>query len=298
MKIKISALTDVGKERTNNEDALIYCSDLSLQKWSAECQKEYVKLGDLGTLLVVADGMGGANAGEVASSLAIETVKERFSVKNAQEALASEGDGIASLLKETIAEADKVINQRMATDAETQGMGTTIVICWILNDGNAHIAWCGDSRCYVYRPTNGLRRLTKDHSLVQELIDNGEITEEEAFNHPDNNIITCGLGDFQAYPTPGIVSCELKPNDTVLLCSDGLCGYCTDDDIKQVLKAEYVENETCCQKMLDCALDAGGADNIAIVMASLIGDDQELPELVKQSWLSALIHKLFGSKED
>ena len=124
MKIKISALTDVGKERTNNEDALIYCSDLSLQKWSAECQKEYVKLGDLGTLLVVADGMGGANAGEVASSLAIETVKERFSVKNAQEALASEGDGIASLLKETIAEADKVINQRMATDAETQGMKT------------------------------------------------------------------------------------------------------------------------------------------------------------------------------
>lgn len=295
MKIKLSAFIDVGKERDNNEDALIYCSDLSKQDWRDSGATDYETIGDLGALLVVADGMGGANAGEVASSLAVEAVKEHFSVQRVQEALTSEDDGAASLLKDTIAAADDVINQRMATDLETQGMGTTIVICWILPDGSAHIAWCGDSRGYVYNAATGLRRLTKDHSLVQELIDSGEITEEEAFNHPDNNIITCGLGDFQAYPSPDIVTCELKADDTVMLCSDGLCGYCTDDDIQRVFASEYVETDACCRKMLDRALDAGGADNIAIVMASLIGDDQERPELVKPSWIGALLHRLFGT---
>jgi len=297
MKIKISALTDVGKERTNNEDAYIYCSNLLQQDWRYENLPDYEELGELGTLLVVADGMGGANAGEVASSLAIETVKERFSTPRAQEALKSEDEGITLLLKDTIALADEAINQRMAKDLETQGMGTTIVICWILKSGKAYIAWCGDSRCYIFNAATGLRRMTKDHSYVQELIDSGEITEEEAFNHPDNNIITCGLGDFQAYPAPGIVTCELKANDTVMLCSDGLCGYCTDDDIKGVFSTEYVENDVCCQKMLDHALDAGGADNIAIVMASLIDDDQEKPEVVKQSRFGALLHKFFGSHD-
>ena len=140
--------------------------------------------------------------------------------------------------------------------------------------------------------------MTKDHSLVQELIDSGEITEEEAFNHPDNNIITCGLGDFQAFPTPGIVRCELKANDNVMLCSDGLCGYCTDDEIKRLFSAEYVDTETCCQKMLDKALDAGGADNIAIVMASLIDDDQEKPELLKRSFIKTFFQKIFGGHKN
>ena len=295
MKIKISALTDVGKERDNNEDALIYCSDLSLQNWDDGSTAEYKKLGELGTLLVVADGMGGANAGEVASSLAIETVKEFFSVSRVQETLAHGDEEISSLLKETISAADHAINQRMAEDPETDGMGTTIVICWILQDGKSHIAWCGDSRCYLYNTTSGLRRLTKDHSLVQELVDSGEITEEEAFNHPDSNIITCGLGGFQTYPSPDIVTCNLKANDTVMLCSDGLCGYCTDEDIKQVFSSECVETVSCCQKMLNKALDAGGADNIAIVMASVIDDDQEKPEVVKQCWLKTLMQKITGT---
>ena len=298
MKIKISALTDVGKERTNNEDAFIYCSNLLQQDWSVASATDYVELGDLGALLVVADGMGGANAGEVASALAIETVKKYFSIDRVKDTLVSGNDGIDVMLKETVTAADDAINKRMATDLETQGMGTTIVICWILKDGTTHIAWCGDSRCYTYNAATGLRRMTKDHSLVQELIDSGEITEEEAFNHPDNNIITCGLGDFQAFPTPGIVRCELKANDNVMLCSDGLCGYCTDDEIKRLFSAEYVDTEACCQKMLDKALDAGGADNIAIVMASLIDDNQEKPELLKRSFFKTFFQKIFGGHKN
>ena len=294
MKIRISALTDVGKERTNNEDALICCSDLSKQEWKDVCATDYKELGELGSLLVVADGMGGANAGEVASALAVETVKECFSVSRIQEALDMEDEGIDAFLKETIAAADKAINQRMATDLATQGMGTTIVICWILNDGTAYVAWCGDSRAYVYHPLMGLRRLTKDHSLVQGMIDRGELTEEEAFNHPDSNIITCGLGDFQDEPVPDIVHYNLDANDTIMLCSDGLCGYCTDDSIKQVLASEHVNTEACCQSMLNLALDAGGADNIAIVMASVIKDNQEMPEEPKPSGFGAFLQKLFG----
>ena len=147
MKIKISALTDVGKERTNNEDAFIYCSNLLQQNWSVASATDYVELGDLGALLVVADGMGGANAGEVASALAIETVKKYFSIDRVKDTLVSGNDGIDAMLKETVTAADDAINKRMATDLETQGMGTTIVICWILKDGTTHIAWCGDSRC-------------------------------------------------------------------------------------------------------------------------------------------------------
>lgn len=291
MKIKVSALIDVGKVRDNNEDALVCCSDLSQQNWNDGNHNSaaYELLGNLGALLVVADGMGGVNAGEVASSLAVNTVKEHFSIHPVQEALASGNDGIVAFLKDAIAKAADVINQRMATDPETEGMGTTIVICWILQDGQAHIAWCGDSRAYLYNQTEGLRRLTKDHSLVQELVDSGEITEEEAFYHPDNNIITCGLGGYEMYPVPDIVTCDLKPNDTIMLCSDGLCGYCTDQDIKRVFDAEHINTDNCCKKMLDRALEAGGEDNIAIVMASFI-DEQEKTTQAKAWW-----KKLFRS---
>ncbi len=272
MKIKIAALTDVGKERDNNEDALLYCVDLSQQNWDDGPATGSMELGELGALLIVADGMGGANAGEVASAIALDTFKEHFSMPNSKQALAAGQEGVESLLRNTIAAADEAINQRMAIDMETLGMGTTIVVCWLLNPATAHIAWCGDSRCYVHNPKTGLQRLTKDHSYVQELIDNGDITEEEAFTHPDNNIITRGLGDFQDFPDPDIVSYHLNANDTLMLCSDGLCGYCTDEEINRVFSQDYQETDVCCRKMLDFALSIGGADNITILMASLNDD--------------------------
>ncbi len=293
MKIRISALTDIGLGRDNNEDALVYCADLSKQNWKEGGTDGYECLGELGALLVVADGMGGVNAGEIASSLAIETVKSHFSVVHIQEALATGEEGVKTLLKNTVTAADDAINQRMATDIETDGMGTTIVICWIQQGGIAYFAWCGDSRGYLYNPATGLYRTTKDHSLVQEMVDKGEISEEEAFNHPDSNIITRGLGGYQTYPSPDIVTFNLHANDIVMLCSDGLCGYCVDTDIQRVFSSEHVDTASCCGKMLHRALDAGGADNIAIVMASLVDDDKEGPVTVKRSWLQRLfgVHK-------
>lgn len=287
MKIRISGLTDAGKVRDNNEDALLFCEDLEKQEWQDRHTAEYISLGSLGTLLIVADGMGGANAGEVASSLAIESIKNYFSQQRAQSAITQ--DLITEMLQRSIVSADQVINHRMSEDPTSKGMGTTIVVCWVIGK-TAHVAWCGDSRCYVYKRKKGLQRLTIDHSYVQELIDKGELTEEEAFNHPENNIITRGLGDFQAYPTADIVNFDIKRGDTIMLCSDGLCGYCTDEEMEKVMKENYQDVDADCEKLMQLAMDAGGQDNITVLIASLIGDKDSCPPKPKKSFFS----RLFG----
>ena len=292
MRIRISALTDAGKERENNEDALLFCPDLQQQEWLDQGTDNYISLGELGSLLIVADGMGGANAGEVASALAIDTVKDYFQSQRVQAAISQEMT--AEMLQRAVVMADEAINQHIMKNPETKGMGTTIVICWLLGQ-TAHIAWCGDSRCYVYNPISGLRRLTTDHSYVQELINKGELTEEEAFTHPESNLITRGLGDFQTYPTADIVTYDFEPNDIILVCSDGLCGYCPDTDIENVMKDHYTDVKDCCQGLMTLALDAGGCDNISLLLASIIGDDDEQPSKVKFAPIKKFFYNLKNS---
>ena len=276
MKIKIASRLDIGKRRDNNEDALAYCADLSLPDWREDDMPAYLPLSDNGLLAVVADGMGGANAGEVASSIVIQTIKEAFTIDRVSAAVQGGEDTIKSLLLEAIRQADAAILQHIATDDGTQGMGTTIVVCWIV-DGKAYIVWCGDSRCYSYHPARGLEPLTHDHSLVQELVDQGEITAEEAFSHPDGNIITRGLGDFGSEVNPDIVVHPIKDNEMLMLCSDGLCGYCIDKDIEMCMDHNQTDISKCCQNLLEHALDAGGYDNISIITISLIPDNLEQP---------------------
>lgn len=277
MKIKIVATTDIGKERTNNEDAYIICPDLLQQDWSLNGTPSYIPLNSYGSVIVVADGMGGANAGEVASTIATNSIKKTFSKDNIKRYLDSHD--VNGLLELCIKKADEAINKRILEDPNTSGMGTTIIVCWIINKF-AHIAWCGDSRCYVYNPCKGIKQLTKDHSLVQGLVDKGEITEKEAFVHPDNNVITQGLGDFDSQTTPDIISYSLSSNDTLLLCSDGLCGYCTNKKIKKTMWSNYIDVMRCRNELLKDALNAGGYDNICIVLASIISDDQNLPDAI------------------
>ena len=276
MKIKISSRLDIGKRRDNNEDALVYCADLSQPEWREDDMTAYLHLGENGALAVVADGMGGANAGEVASSISIQTIKDIFTTDRVSAAVKGGEDTIKSLLLEAFKQADAAILQRIATDDGTQGMGTTIVVCWVISD-KAYIVWCGDSRCYSYYPTKGLEPLTHDHSLVQELVDKGEITQEEAFTHPDGNIITRGLGDFGSEVDPDFTVHPVKENEILMLCSDGLCGYCIDKDIEMCMDQNQTDTSKCCQNLLQQALDAGGYDNLAIVTMSIIGDDQDKP---------------------
>lgn len=275
MKIKIAAATDIGKERTNNEDAYIVCPDLEQQDWTRREIKDYIPLGKYGSIIVVADGMGGANAGEVASSIAMKSVKKEFSLENV--ARHCKERTFTEMLVHCISDADESINKRIAEDPDTIGMGTTIVICWIIGT-NAYIAWCGDSRCYVYNPDFGLRPLTKDHSLVQEMVDNGEITEQEALSHPDNNIITRGLGDVDTIAEPDVTTYKISANDELLLCTDGLSGYCRNKAIEKAFDKYYIDVRLCCNELVRASLDVGGFDNVSIVIASLLDDSQDKPK--------------------
>ena len=270
MKISITATTDVGRGRENNEDAFAFCPDLSSPQWNLADTDGYVTLGPLGTLIVVADGMGGANAGEVASAVATETLRNVFTSAPLTDIITSD-DSIRQLLARAIREADEAINLKVFDSPDTAGMGTTIVVSWITSK-KAYVAWCGDSRCYRYNADEGLQPLTKDHSYVQELIDRGELTEEQAFTHPDNNIITRGLGDFDSQVAPDINISTARPSDMFLLCSDGLCGYCTNDQIADILAESHGDTRRSASRLLKKALDVPGDDNICIVVASLLDD--------------------------
>ena len=291
MRITLSAKTDIGKERNQNEDAFILCPDLGHPDWGqAEAQ---VEQGPYGTLLAVADGMGGANAGDVASALATETIKQRFSSPAIDTAIDTD-EHVTAFLLASIKAADNALREHILQQPDTEGMGTTIVACWLLND-KAYIAWCGDSRCYVFNPKTGLRALTKDHSYVQELIDKGELTENEAFTHPDNNVITRGLGDFDTPAVPDIVIHPFKPNDMFLLCSDGLCGYCTNKTIETVMRTCSNNASNCCKALMDHALNAGGYDNICIALAAIEANEGQEGNK-PSSRITNFLHNLFKGK--
>ena len=289
MTISIIGKTDIGKERDQNEDAFIICPDLYHPNW--ELNEAHVDFGPYGTLLVVADGMGGANAGEVASSLAIETIKNCFSDPEITSVVTDEAH-IKSFLETSVNAADEALKHHITRNPETIGMGTTIVLCWIIKD-KAYIAWCGDSRCYVFNPRTGLKTLTKDHSYVQELIDKGELTEEKALTHPDSNLITRGLGDFESTAKADTLIHPIQLNDIFLLCSDGLCGYCSNHSIEKVFKENYHNIRKCCDKLMELALEAGGYDNICIAMASV--EDETKTQPITQR-LKCFFKTLFSGK--
>ena len=291
MNIKISAITDVGKERTNNEDAVLVCPDLEKQNWGETESENYLALGKYGTMLVVADGMGGANAGEIASSIAVDTAKNYFSQKRLSENEISEKTAY-SLLLDAITLSNKAIMNHVETNPDSIGLGTTIVITWVI-DRKAYIAWCGDSRCYCYNPKNGLRQLTKDHSYVQELVDKGEITAKQAFNHPDSNIITKCLGDVDAVTEPDMITYEIKDGDVLLSCSDGLCGYCDDKSIEKVLLNNFDNLTLCKDNLLKLAMNAGGQDNITIALCATLPDSQQTPIIDSSIKMKRFLKNIF-----
>ena len=268
MKINISSICDIGIERTNNEDAVAICSDLNSHTWNKYSTDGYITLSTVGSLFIVADGMGGANAGEIASRLAIKSIEDSFETEQYYRLITLDSD-IHTFLKKCIIKSNQAILDYVVQSPDSIGLGTTIVLAWIVG-GKVHIAWCGDSRCYCFNPNTGLRLLTKDHSLVQELVDKGEIKRDDAFNHPDNNIVTRCLGDVDAEAVPEIVTYTINDGDIFLLCSDGLCGYCRDSLIEKTMYRNYSDIEQCSKALLQNALDTGGQDNISIVLCATL----------------------------
>jgi len=270
MFFRLTAGTDVGRIRTNNEDNFIVNDDLESKDWFVPdtLSEGGIELKPSGCVFAVADGMGGMNAGEVASAMAIDTVKELFSMEDFSKTIDSPKH-IEAFLREVIEKADERIKARVKEEPETSGMGTTIVLVWV-TEGIAHVVWCGDSRAYLFNSASGLIRLTKDHSYVQQLVDSGKLDKELAFDHPDSNIITRSLGDTNSKAQPDYVSRELSEGDRILLCSDGLCGLCRDEEIMQIMADNPDNIEECKGRLIDAALEAGGYDNVTVALFELV----------------------------
>ena len=256
--------------RPNNEDNYQLDDNLSDNSWGFTADAE-VSLGEKGALLVVCDGMGGMNAGEVASDIAVKTIKEWFTTdKLTDAAIAAPCKYITS----AIVAADAAIKAHSKTNPDTEGMGSTIVLAWLLGQ-KVYVGWCGDSRCYRFNPALGLERLSHDHSYVQELVDAGKLTEELAFDHPNNNIITRSLGDPRGAAQPDCKEFDLYNQDIILLCSDGLCGTLRDNEIAELIKQHQTSMQECRDALWDADEAAGWTDNTTIALAQIISGGKD-----------------------
>lgn len=291
-QFKLIAGTNVGL-RKNNEDNFIVCANLAGQDWGIPVDYQNAReLGEKGCILVVADGMGGQNAGEVASSIAINTVREMLDSEAIPGNVTDSDEAVDDYLKKIICEADIRIKRKTCEDPTTSGMGSTIVIAWIIGK-RAHIAWLGDSRAYCIVKEKGIARLTTDHSYVQSLVDAGKITEEQAMHHPDSNIINRSLGDTSQKAKPEVVSIELAEGEVILLCSDGLCGVCRDAVIGGIVEDNISDLKKCREELISAALNSGGSDNITVAMIHIYKCDNSSPSIgIKRSRSNFLLkHK-------
>ena len=245
-------LTDKGKVRTTNED-FAFASDKSV--------------GSLGNLFIVADGMGGENAGDYASEFAVKKVVELL--RSGEEEFIGK-DEVVEQIRDSISEANWQLFEIARRDATKAGMGTTMV-CATFLDGHLHVSNVGDSRLYVQRGKN-LFQITLDHSYVQEMVRNGEITEEAAKHHKYKSRITRAVGaesmvkvDFFDIPVDDI--------DRVLMCTDGLTNMVSDEEISRVLSKDISPKQQA-QTLLTKALDAGGKDNVTIIVIDPKKDEE------------------------
>jgi len=207
---------------------------------------------------MVADGMGGANAGEVAAETAIRYMQDVF-LSEAKNVLGGEEE---RKMRYWFENAHQEILQLSFSKAEFRGMGSTLVAIWLKND-KAHIVWCGDSRCYLYR--NSLRLLTEDHSLVNDYVRRGLISLEASRKHPSKHVLTQVLGDESNQIRPDSLTIDLVDKDMFMLCSDGLNNMLPDDKIAKIIE----KGDNICQNLFSDALNAGGSDNISIIIVEV-----------------------------
>jgi len=255
--------TDVGRERDHNEDAIgIAIPGGPVHLYTNEGMIELPSVGDAsalhakGALFLVSDGMGGHQAGEVASELAARTIIHEY--------YADPNDNVAESLHRAVNKANAAVYTWAQASAQRKGMGTTVAVA-VLRGAESHIAWVGDSRVYLMR--NGvLQQSTDDHSFVWEQVKAGILTKEAARNHPQKNVVTRALGHKPEVEVDSRAA-QLQPDDMLLICSDGLSGPVDDPHLEAILK-EYPPTEAV-PHLIQAANAAGGPDNIsAIVLAA------------------------------
>lgn len=233
----IRCKTDKGKVREINQDYVLTMK------------------GSRYTLLIVADGMGGHNAGEIASKLAASTIKE-FILSFYEEYKETE-----ELIRDALIKANQEIFRESLRDESYKGMGTTVTCCLIIKD-RLYLGHVGDSRAYIINQS-GIRKISEDHSYVQELVNKGSITENEAQTHPQRNIITRAVGT-EEYVVVDTKAEVLEEGDYIFLCSDGLTSYVTAEEILYAVTSNF---EGSVDELTGLANERGGSDNISIIVA-------------------------------
>ena len=274
-KFKITAYTDAAGKcnpnapRNGNEDNMFVCANLSATNagYTVDANKE-IPLNKDGCLMVVADGMGGMKAGEVASEIAINIVKESFAPDTLDRTVLKSGKSRARFMERVVGLADQAIKQHASQHPECEGMGSTIILVWICG-GQATITWCGDSRAYLYRAATGLKQISKDHSYVQELVDAGQITMDEAFDHPYNNVITRSLGDPNHNAKADSISIPIYKGDIILVNSDGLSGVLRDSEMEAIIRNNGNDIGGCRAALWKAARDAGWYDNVTAILCCI-----------------------------
>ena len=238
-----AAASDVGRRRSGNED--------SFSLWSADPTLAHAA----DTLLVVCDGMGGSNAGEVASQMAVETVLREFATAGADDA--------ATALARAVQTANKEIWEHSRTRTELNGMGTTCTVLALRGD-EVLVAHVGDSRAYLVREFKA-RQITTDHSLVAQLVARHQLTPDEARHDPRRNVVTRSVGVSPDVDVDVVTVGEpLRHGDTLVVCTDGLHGQVSDGEIADMAMGESIEEA--CRELIALANERGGPDNITVAM--------------------------------
>jgi serine/threonine protein phosphatase PrpC len=239
--LKAFALTDVGKNRVTNQD-YVYCKSDAV--------------GNLPNIFIVADGMGGHKAGDIASVTAVDAVLK--SIEQSQKT------DVISIMEEAVREANKTLYEKSKSNEEWAGMGTTLVLATVV-DSTIFVANIGDSRLYLI--DDGIHQITRDHSYVEEMVSIGEIDKSEARTHSKKNIITRAIG-VEEETHADFFEVQFKKGDKLLMCSDGLTNMIEDNDILSVIAGNN-DIESMVHKLIDLANDSGGKDNIAVLIAEL-----------------------------
>lgn len=254
--------------KEGNEDNMFY--SLNLSGTTQSNNEKWFSLDDYGILLAVADGMGGMNAGEVASQIAIDTVKYFFSSGKITKKIAENDNLRQAYLEKVIVAADEQIKHMASEREDRKGMGSTLLLLWLFED-RITLSWIGDSRAYRYNPNIGIQLLSKDHSYVQELVDKGIITYEQSFDHPQGNIITRSLGDPTKVAKPESRHFKVYDEDILLLCSDGLSGVLRDSEIEQIINDNRESVEQCQERLWFAAKNADWYDNVTTLLCKVKG---------------------------
>lgn len=298
--IEIHATSHIGRVRKGNEDNYLLLQLANSKAWTSSqdddefvIQSERLEVDENGVVLAVSDGMGGALAGEVASEMAVGTVSSRLLNDDPDATLTPDGPAGALIerLYDATVYANHLIHHRGRTDPQYSGMGATFTSVGITPEA-VDLLQVGDSRAYLIRNVK-IYQITKDQSLVQQLIDSGQITAEDAETHPLKNVILQALGaQNEVYPVPA----RLIPQrgDFLLLCSDGLSNKLAAEDLLRIVLDNHDNLDEACKSLVREANERGGEDNITVIIARLTGSD-----LMEPTDDSVVIHPLrFGDIHD